>query len=45
MRVMTVTALDFLGIPTQDADRARTFYRDALPMRYLFAPICVPRSR
>ena len=30
---MTVTALDFLGIPTQDADRARTFYRDVLGLR------------
>ncbi len=30
---MTVTALDFLGIPTQDADRARTFYREVLGLR------------
>ncbi|MGH3101317.1 MAG: VOC family protein [Thermoleophilia bacterium] len=25
--------LDFIGIPTQDAARARTFYRDVLGMR------------
>lgn len=29
----TVTALDFLGIPTQDPDRARAFYRDVLGFR------------
>ncbi len=25
--------LDFLGVPSQDADRARAFYRDVLGMR------------
>ena len=25
--------LDFMGIPSQDADRARSFYRDVLGMR------------
>jgi catechol 2,3-dioxygenase-like lactoylglutathione lyase family enzyme len=28
-----ITDLDFLGIPTQDAERARTFYRDVLGLR------------
>jgi len=28
-----IQRLDFLGIPSQDADRARTFYRDVLGMR------------
>ncbi|HEX8105907.1 MAG TPA: VOC family protein [Solirubrobacteraceae bacterium] len=30
---MTVTALDFLGIPTRDAARSRAFYRDVLGLR------------
>ena len=25
-----IQRLDFLGVPSQDADRARTFYRDVL---------------
>ena len=29
----TFQKLDFLGVPSQDADRARTFYRDVLGMR------------
>lgn len=28
-----ITRLDFLGIPSQDADRARSFYRDTLGLR------------
>jgi catechol 2,3-dioxygenase-like lactoylglutathione lyase family enzyme len=28
-----VTALDFLGIPTRDAERSRAFYRDVLGLR------------
>ncbi len=28
-----IQALDFIGIPSQDADRARSFYRDVLGMR------------
>jgi catechol 2,3-dioxygenase-like lactoylglutathione lyase family enzyme len=28
-----IQGLDFIGIPSQDADRARTFYRDVLGMR------------
>jgi catechol 2,3-dioxygenase-like lactoylglutathione lyase family enzyme len=28
-----IQRLDFLGVPSQDADRARTFYRDVLGMR------------
>jgi catechol 2,3-dioxygenase-like lactoylglutathione lyase family enzyme len=28
-----IQRLDFLGIPSQDADRARDFYRDVLGMR------------
>lgn len=30
---MTIQALDFLGIPTQDKERSRTFYRETLGMR------------
>ena len=30
---MTVIGLDFIGIPSQDAGRARAFYRDVLGMR------------
>jgi predicted enzyme related to lactoylglutathione lyase len=29
----TIQRLDFLGIPSQDADRAREFYRDTLGLR------------
>jgi catechol 2,3-dioxygenase-like lactoylglutathione lyase family enzyme len=29
----TIRRLDFIGIPSQDADRARTFYRDVLGLR------------
>ena len=28
-----IERLDFLGVPSQDADRSRTFYRDVLGMR------------
>src|SRR4051812_32562723 len=28
-----ITGLDFIGIPSQDADRALAFYRDVLGMR------------
>ena len=28
-----ITRLDFVGIPSQDADRARSFYRDTLGLR------------
>ena len=28
-----IERLDFLGVPTQDPERARTFYRDVLGMR------------
>ena len=28
-----IERLDFLGVPSQDPDRARTFYRDVLGMR------------
>jgi catechol 2,3-dioxygenase-like lactoylglutathione lyase family enzyme len=28
-----ITRLDFIGIPSRDADRARSFYRDALGLR------------
>jgi catechol 2,3-dioxygenase-like lactoylglutathione lyase family enzyme len=28
-----ISRLDFLGVPSQDADRARAFYRDVLGMR------------
>lgn len=28
-----IKGLDFLGVPSQDADRARTFYRDVLGLR------------
>ena len=28
-----ITGLDFLGVPSQDPERARTFYRDVLGMR------------
>lgn len=28
-----IKGLDFLGVPTQDADRARAFYRDTLGLR------------
>ncbi len=28
-----ITRLDFIGIPSQDADRARGFYRDTLGLR------------
>jgi catechol 2,3-dioxygenase-like lactoylglutathione lyase family enzyme len=28
-----ILGLDFLGVPTQDIERARTFYRDVLGMR------------
>lgn len=28
-----IKRLDFLGVPSQDADRARTFYRDVLGLR------------
>ena len=28
-----IERLDFIGIPTQDLERARTFYRDVLGMR------------
>lgn len=30
---MTIERLDFMGIPTQDPDRARAFYVDVLGMR------------
>lgn len=29
----TIENLDFIGIPTQDAERSRAFYRDVLGMR------------
>ena len=29
----TITGLDFIGVPTQDPDRSRTFYRDVLGLR------------
>lgn len=29
----TITKLDFMGIPSQDADRARAFYVDTLGLR------------
>ena len=29
----TITKLDFMGIPSQDADRARVFYVDTLGLR------------
>jgi catechol 2,3-dioxygenase-like lactoylglutathione lyase family enzyme len=29
----TIKRLDFIGIPSRDADRARAFYRDVLGMR------------
>jgi predicted enzyme related to lactoylglutathione lyase len=29
----SITGLDFLGVPSQDPDRARAFYRDVLGMR------------
>ncbi len=29
----TIQDLDFLGVPSQDADRARTFYREVLGLR------------
>src|SRR5258707_175745 len=32
-RMALIQELDFIGIPSQDADRARTFYRDVLGMR------------
>ena len=28
-----IQELDFIGVPSQDADRARSFYRDVLGMR------------
>ena len=28
-----IEKLDFIGIPSQDSDRARSFYRDVLGMR------------
>ena len=28
-----ITRLDFIGIPSQDADRARSFYRETLGLR------------
>ncbi|MDQ6732446.1 MAG: VOC family protein [Actinomycetota bacterium] len=28
-----IRRLDFLGVPSQDADRARAFYRDTLGLR------------
>ena len=28
-----ITRLDLIGIPSQDADRARSFYRDTLGLR------------
>ena len=28
-----IKRLDFMGVPSQDADRARTFYRDVLGLR------------
>jgi catechol 2,3-dioxygenase-like lactoylglutathione lyase family enzyme len=30
---MTITKLDFVGIPTQDAERSRAFYVDTLGLR------------
>jgi catechol 2,3-dioxygenase-like lactoylglutathione lyase family enzyme len=30
---MTITGLDFVGIPSQDAERSRTFYADTLGLR------------
>lgn len=30
---MTVTGLDFVGVPSRDADRARAFYVDTLGLR------------
>jgi predicted enzyme related to lactoylglutathione lyase len=30
---MAITRLDFLGVPSQDPERARTFYRDVLGLR------------
>lgn len=30
---MTIQRVDFLGVPSQDADRARTFYREVLGLR------------
>src|SRR4051794_33809210 len=32
-RMPLIQDLDFIGIPSQDADRARTYYRDVLGMR------------
>lgn len=29
----TITKLDFVGIPSQDAERSRAFYRDTLGLR------------
>lgn len=29
----TIKGLDFLGVPSQDADRARSFYRDVLGLK------------
>ncbi len=29
----TITQVDFLGVPSQDADRARSFYRETLGLR------------
>jgi len=29
----TINRVDFLGVPSQDVDRARTFYRDTLGLR------------
>ena len=31
-----IERLDFLGIPTQNPERSRAFYRDVLGMRFLF---------
>lgn len=30
---MKITGLDFIGVPSTDADRAREFYRDVLELR------------
>jgi catechol 2,3-dioxygenase-like lactoylglutathione lyase family enzyme len=30
---MTITGIDFIGIPSQDAERSRTFYVDTLGLR------------
>ena len=33
-----ITRLDFIGIPSRDVDRARSFYRDTLGLHHRYAP-------